>query len=269
MMKKLTVGLVVLLMAFLAACGSSDEAQEVYQKAVEAGEKMESVEMNIVINQTMESDALEGEMVMDMAMQSDMIIDPLAMHQTGTISMEVEGMPIETEMEMYLTDTESYMYESMSQTWLKMSADRMPTEMLNTDQTAQGQLEMLESFVDDVNFSEEDDFYVFKFEGEGDEFTDFTEALIKENLGEETIADLGLETSEILEEMTIHSMYYELHINKETYDTTKVITNMDFDINVEGEFLRMTQEMTATYTGINTVDEIVVPQEVIDTAQEM
>lgn len=268
-LKKFTVGLAVLLMAFLAACGNSDEAKEVYQKAVEAGEKMESVEMDMVINQTMESDAMEGEMVMDMDTKSAMTIDPLAMHQTGTISMEVEGMPIETEMEMYLTDTDFYMYESMSETWLKMSTDMMPTEMMNTDQTAQDQLEMLESFMDDVDFSEEDDYYVFKFEGEGDEFADLTEELIKENLGEETFADLGVEISEVLEEMTIHSMYYELHIDKETYDTTKVITNMDFDINAEGESLRMNQEMTATYTGINTVDEIAVPQEVIDEAQEI
>ena len=268
-MKKFTVGLAILLMGFLAACGNSENAEEVYQKAVEAGENMESVEMDMVINQTIESDAMEGAMEMEMDTQSSMTIDPLAMHQTGTVNMEMEGMPIETEMEMYLTDTDFYMYESMSQTWLKMSADMMPTEMMNTDQTAQDQLEMLESFIDDIEFVEEDDYYAFKFDGEGEEFAALTEELIKENLGEETFADLGVEISEILEEMTIHSMYYEIHIDKETYDTTKVMTNMDFDMNAEGESLRMNQEMTATYTGINTVDEIVVPQEVIDAAQEM
>jgi hypothetical protein len=45
--------------------------------------------------------------------------------------------------------------------------------------------------------------------------------------------------------------------------------NMDMVMDVEGETLNMKQDMTADYGGINTLDPIEVPQEVIDAAQEM
>lgn len=270
-MKKLSLLFIALFMVFLAACGDSQEAQDVYQKAMEAGENLESAEMDMKVSQTMEGDPEMGEMVMDMDMQASVVMEPLAMHQTGTMNMNVGGMPISTDIEMYMADEGMYMYESMSQTWMKMDASMMPTELTSMEQDPTEQLAMLESFMDDVDFSEEDGMYVFKFAGEGDEIKEFTQQYVEEYMGTETFAEAGVDMNEVLDGMTIHSIDYEILIDKETYDTKSVMTNLDIEIAIdeEGNTMRMKQEMTAEYTGINTVDSIEVPQEVIDAAQDM
>lgn len=270
-MKKLILVVIVLFVTTLAACGGSQDAKEVYKKAVEAGEKVESAEVDMAISQTMAGDPTMGEIVMNTDMQASMIMEPLSMHQKGNMQMEMQGMPIDTEVEMYMTDEGVYMYDSMSQTWMKFDSSMMPTELANLDQGPTEQLDVLESFVDQVEFSEEDDAYVYKFEGEGDEIKEFTKQLVEGNLGEDTFVEFGADMNQVLEDMTIHSIYYELHIDKESYDTKKVITNLDLEIaaDAEGNTMRIEQEMTADYTGINTIDVIEVPQEVIDSAQEI
>ncbi|MCM3739837.1 hypothetical protein M3210_06090 [Oceanobacillus luteolus] len=268
-MKKITVGIMFMLIMFLAACGESEDAQDVYQKALEAGEKIESAEVDMTMNQIIEGDPAMGSMEMGMDTKTAMTLDPLTMHQAGTITMNMDGMSLDNDMEMYLTNTDLYMYESMSQTWMKMSSDMMPMDLANMEQNPQEQLEMLESFIDEIDFSEEDDYYVFKYDGDGEELFELSQEIIKENFGEGVLGDAGVDIEEVLENMTVHSLYYEVHIDKKTYDTKKLITNMDLDITAEGETLSLQQEMTATYTGINTVDEIEVPQEVIDAAEEL
>ncbi len=269
-MKKLSLLIIPLFMVFLAACGDSQEAQDVYQKAMEAGEKLESAEMDMKVSQTMEGDPEMGEMVMDMDMQASIVMDPLAMHQTGTMNMDVGGMPLDTEIETYLTDEAMYMFESMSQTWIKMDASMTPAELTNMEQDPTEQLAMLESFMDDVDFSEEDGMYVFKFAGEGDKIKEFTQQYVEEYMGTETFAEAGVEMNEVLDSMTIHSIDYEILIDKKTYDTKSVTTNLDLEVAVEEEdTMRIKQEMMMEYTGINSVDSIEVPQEVIDAAQDM
>jgi hypothetical protein len=122
-----------------------------------------------------------------------------------------------------------------------------------------------------VEFVEEDDVYIYRFDGEGEELEDFTQTLVEENLGDDTFAEMGIDIDQMMEDMNIHSVFFEIHIDKETYDTKKVISNMDLEmvIDAEGNSMQIQQEMTAEYTGINTVDSIEVPQEVIDAAQEM
>lgn len=269
-MRKITLLFIALFMVFLAACGDSEEAQDVYQKAVEAGEKLESAEMDMKISQTMEGAPEMGEMVMDMDMQASIVMDPLAMHQKGTMNIEIDGMPVTSESEMYMVEDGIYMFDSANQAWLKMDAS-MAEELSGMDQDPTEQLAMLESFMDDVEFSEEDGQYIFKFSGEGDELIEFTQQYVEEYLGTGIFAEAGADMNEILDSMTIHSIDYEIRIDNKTYDTKSVISNLDFEIAVdeEGNTMRMNQEMNAAYTGINTVDSIEVPQEVIDAAQDM
>jgi len=270
-MRKLTLGIMVLFVTMLAACGGNEEAGEVYQKAVEAGKKIESAEIDMVMKQTIEGDPALGAMVMNMDIEAAVTLDPLAMHQTGNMMMEIEGMPIDTEIEMYMTESELYMFESMSQTWMKMDSSMMPAELAGLDQGPADQLDMLEPFMDQVEFTEEDDLYVFKFAGEGEEIEEFTQQIMEENLGEDMFAEFGEDINQVMEDTTIHSIDFELHIDKETYDTKSVIMDLDLEIaaDAEGNTMRLQQEMTAEYTGINTVEKIEVPQEVIDTAEEL
>lgn len=270
-MRKSIYGIMILIILLLAACGGNEEAEDVYQKAIEAGEKAESAEIEMVMKQTIEGDDHIGSVVMDMNTTSQVIMDPMTMYQKGKISMDMDGLPIDAEIEMYLTENNFYMMETMTNTWLKMDHSMMPDELAKADQPIGDQLEMFESFMDDAEFTGEDDAYVFKFSGEGENVKEFTRVLMEESLGEGVLAELGEDISEIFDDITINSVYFELHIDKDTYDTKTVAMELDLDVvlDEEGTMMNIHQEMTAEYTGINTVDEIIVPQEVIDSAQEM
>jgi hypothetical protein len=267
-MKKVTLGMLFLLMMFLVACGQSESAEDIYEKALAAGEEMESAELDMEIKQTISSEEVNEEVGMDIATKAEMVLDPLAMHQLVTVSFALGDFPMETEMEMYMTDSDIYMHESMTDTWMKSDASMIPANLMDVEQNPQEQLKMLESFIDDVEFLEEEDYYVFKYDGDGEELIELTQELIQENLDENTLSELGLDINEMLEDMTVHSVFYEMQIEKDTYYTKGVTVNMDFEIQEGDDTLQMKQETNATYTGINTIDSIEIPQEVIDQAEE-
>lgn len=268
-MKKLMLGLVVLLMTVLAACGGSSggEAEEIYQKAIEAGKKLESAEMELTMHQIVDVGEEFGTMTTEMDSVASFVIEPFAMHQKGNMSMEMEDFPMDMEMEIYATDSEFYMYDSMSNMWMKMDAEMVPNEMA-VDYDFHEQLNILESFIDEIEFKEESDHYVFKYDGDGKKLIDLSQEIIKENM-DDTLAGLGMEASEVFDQMDVHSLYYEILIDKKTYDTKGIIMNLDFEIDIGGETLAIQQEVNATYTGINTIDKIEVPQEIVDEAQEL
>lgn len=269
-MKKWMLILTILFTAFLVACGGNQEAKDVYENAVEAGEKIESAEIDLQIDQTMTGEPMMGELQMNMDMQVALTMDPVGMHQKGNIEMDLQGIPMNTGMEMYMVGDAIYMQDSMTETWLKLDSSTLPAEFSNIDQAPSEQLDILKSFVDDVEFIEEDDVYIYKFDGEGDEIKEFTQKLVAGNLNSDTFTELGVDVNELFGQMTIHSIYYELHIDKSTYNTTKTITNIDVELPIDEEnAMRIYQEMTADYVGINTIDSIIVPEDVVDSAEEM
>lgn len=269
-MKKWMLMLTILFTTFLVACGGNQEAKDVYENAVEAGEKIESAEIDLQIDQTMTGEPMMGELQMAMDMQVALTMDPVGMHQKGNIEMDLQGIPMNTGMEMYLVDDAVYMQDSMTETWIKLDGSTLPAEFSNIDQSPSEQLDILQSFVDDVEFIEEEDVYIYKFDGEGDEVEEFTQKLVAGNLNSDTFTELGVDVNELFGQMTIHSIYYELHIDKSTYNTTKTITNIDVELPIDEEnSMRIYQEMTADYVGINTIDSIIVPENVVDSAEEM
>lgn len=265
-MKKWITTFVVIALAFtLSAC--QENAEEVYNKALEASKELKSAEVDMDIKQSM--GVPSEDMTMDISTKMDikMTTDPLTMYQKGTIDMG-DLLPIDMEVEAYVTDDAMYMYDSMSGTWMKMDST-LSEEMLNQQQDPAEQLKFLEEYVKDLSFEKDDNAFILKLEADGDKLKGDTDKLVKQFMPQEIMEALGEEAEEIFKNMEISKLNYEMFIDKKTYHLNKLNVDMDMSIKADGEELTISQEVNAKYKNINGVDPIEVPQDVIDDAQEL
>ncbi|WP_341201628.1 DUF6612 family protein [Planomicrobium okeanokoites] len=268
----------------LAGCGESAEPseetdpnetsdltlEELFAKTTAASEEAKSFHMDMVTNQTM---AMGPEMDMDMKMDvsMDMTVEPLAFYQKAQSTFVSEGMDDmpAMETEMYYTADGLFSYDPMMDMWVKLPADEMEdleALMMMEQQSGDlaGQLEQLEAFQDDFTFEQTGDEFVLTLDAAGEEY----EKLITEEMGQ-MLGELDVEAQEIMDGMNINKIYYEIFIDKETYQPNTINMTMDFDMEMEGESVNIQSDMQAEYSNFNEIDEIIVPAEVIENAEEM
>ena len=226
--------------------------------------------MDMVTNQTM---AMGPEMDMDMKMDvsMDMTVEPLAFYQKAQSTFVSEGMDDmpAMETEMYYTADGLFSYDPMMDMWVKLPADEMEdleALMMMEQQSGDlaGQLEQLEAFQDDFTFEQTGDEFVLTLDAAGEEY----EKLITEEMGQ-MLGELDVEAQEIMDGMNINKIYYAIFIDKETYQPNTINMTMDFDMEMEGESVNIQSDMQAEYSNFNGIDEIIVPAEVIENAEEM
>ncbi|XKE95205.1 hypothetical protein LG326_02355 [Metaplanococcus flavidus] len=268
----------------LAGCGESAEPseetdpnetsdltlEELFAKTTAASEEAKSFHMDMVTNQTM---AMGPEMDMDMKMDvsMDMTVEPLAFYQKAQSTFVSEGMDDmpAMETEMYYTADGLFSYDPMMDMWVKLPEDEMEdleALMMMEQQSGDlaGQLEQLEAFQDDFTFEQTGDEFVLTLDAAGEEY----EKLITEEMGQ-MLGELDVEAQEIMDGMNINKIYYEIFIDKETYQPNTINMTMDFDMEMEGESVNIQSDMQAEYSNFNGIDEIIVPAEVIENAEEM
>ncbi|RLQ90764.1 DUF6612 family protein [Planomicrobium sp. Y74] len=268
----------------LAGCGESAEPseetdpnetsdltlEELFAKTTAASEEAKSFHMDMVTNQTM---VMEPEMDMDMKMDisMDMTVEPLAFYQKAQSSFVSEGMEDmpHMETEMYYTADGLYSYDPMMDMWVKLPADEMEdleTLMMMEQQSGDlaGQFEQLEAFQDDFTFEQTGDEFVLTLDAAGEEY----KALISEEMGQ-MLGELDVEAQEIMDGMTINKIYYEIFIDKETFQPNTINMTMDFDMEMEGESVNIQSDMQAEYSNFNGIDTITIPAEVIENAEEI
>lgn len=274
-MKK-SITLLLLTFAFLglAACSSGDkEVNEIYNKALEAAEEMNSAEVDIEMKQEMTVPQEEDTMVMESQMSGAIITEPLAMHQKGTTSISMgEEMdePMEMEQELYFVDNEIYSYDSITEEWLKMDDSTIPMDFINTEQMdTSDQLNMFKDYVDNLKYEETDEAYIFQFSPNQDEVKNLTEDLLKEIIPEELTSQMGEEITEVLENTEINDLEVEISINKDSYQIEKYHVDMDMKMTVEGEEMNIKQNVNTVYRNINTIEHIEIPKEVKESAKEV
>lgn len=243
--------------------------QEVYTKSVKASEDITSVHADIITDQimAMQSDGMEMNMAVDSSV--DMTIDPMAFYQKSETSIVSEDIDNSNpmNMEMYFTDQGMYMYEETMATWLKMPDESIEDlKALADQQTADPsqQLEELAEFKDDFTFKQTEDTYILTLDASGDKFKELMDQQLDKTLGQ-----MELEAQMVLEDMTIHSVNYIITIDKETFLTTSMDMKMDMDMNIEGEMMNITSDMQADYSKFNEIKAIIIPEDVLNTAQDI
>lgn len=233
--KVLAVGTLALT---LAACNSSATPtkdttktskltlEQVYDKAVDRQADIKSASANMDMTQVTKvgSGKEAMEFSIDSKMDMDIIVDPLAMHLSGSMSMpdmmsegeETTDMPIEMYMKK---DTGLFMKDMTTDSWIKLPDENFDEILDQTAASADAkeQLEHLKKFIGDFKFEQTDDEYVLTLEAKGDKFKELIDSEITKS-----IEDMGLEENP-MDQLTIEKINYVLHIDKETFDTKKWI----------------------------------------------
>ncbi len=277
--KVLAVGTLALT---LAACNSSATPtkdttekskltlEQVYDKAVDRQADIKSASANMDMTQVTKVGA--GEEAMEFSinskMEMDIIVDPLAMHLSGSMSMpdmmsegqETTDMPIEMYMKK---DAGLFMKDVTTDSWLKLPNENFDAILDQTAASADAkeQLEQLKKFIKDFTFEQTDKEYVLTLEAKGDKFKELIDSEINKSM-----QDMGLEENP-MDQLTIEKINYVLHIDKKTFDTNKMDMNFDLKMAVEGDELLMNTKSVVTYTDFNHLKTIDIPQNIVDNAQ--
>lgn len=239
--------------------------EEVYTKSIEQSEVVNSMKAQIDMQQKIEIPSQNVSMDMNSKMDMTMTVKPFGIYQKGITSMtgaEGENM----EMESYMTEQGFFVFDSLSNQWMKLPSEMYEQIMAMSDQQVDPgqQLKDLAAFKDDFKFEHTDTAYILRLSSSGDKFNE----LIRKQMSE-SMPDLMAGEQEVLNNMDIQKVEYEIYIDKETFNTTKLNMVMEMTFKVEGEEMQMAQDLKSVFSDYNKVDEIVVPQEVIDNAIEM
>ncbi|MCM0624461.1 hypothetical protein M5J14_07960 [Lysinibacillus sp. OL1_EC] len=277
--KVLAVGTLALT---LAACNSSATPtkdttnkskltlEQVYDKAVDRQADIQSASAKMDMTQVTKVGSGDEamEFSIDSKMEMDIIVDPLAMHLSGSMTMpdmmnegqETMDMPIEMYMKK---DTGLFMKDSTTDSWLKLPDENFDAILDQTAASADAkeQLEQLKKFIKDFTFEQTDDEYVLTLDAKGDKFKELIDSEINKSMQE-----MGLEENP-MDQLSIEKINYVLHIDKETFDTNKMDMDFDLKMAVEGDELLMNTKSVVTYTEFNHLKTIDIPQSIIDNAQ--
>ncbi|TKD71981.1 DUF6612 family protein [Pseudalkalibacillus hwajinpoensis] len=268
-MKLKVYSLIVTLFVVLAACsGTTDSggevsvgkginAQEVFEKSIAAQEDVTSFKMMANMNQTIGSG--EEEMEVTSQIESDMVMDPMAFHQM--IDMKANGEVMQ--MESYFTKAGFFMKQG--EEWM-IFPDEMTDTLLTMQQTQADpseQMNMLKEYVDEFKLTENEDTYVMTMKASGDKF---------QELLDKTVEEMGAQ-SEMLkgatEQMKVNKVEYTLTIGKDDFLTKEFQMKMDSEMTMEDETISMLMEMDSRFENYNEIEEITVPEEVLQQAKEM
>ena len=241
-----------------------DEAlttEEVFEKAKEASENLKSMHAKMNIKQHIKAPDMGMDMESNIEMDMDIVQEPIQMHQVMKMDMGEEGV---VDIELYMTEEGFFMKDPTSGTWMKL-----PTELyselsasMSGDADPSLDLAQLEEYADDFTVEENGSEYILKLKASGDKFN----ALIQDQLS--TMEGIDESATEVLENMTIHQLEYEIFIDKDTFNTTAFNMMMDMEMSEEGSTIRIVQDIKAEISQINEMEEIIVPQEVLDAAVE-
>lgn len=286
----LLVGIVIMLM--LAACNQTAEpvdtneevtetdATQVEEETQDEEETVSELTLSEVLERsTAASDSLDS-FAVQMDLQQEMsgvenlsissVIDmkavtkPMAIHQK--MNMEVPGSSEQVETELYFTEDGIYMLQPMGEGWMKLPTELSDQVMQSSPQQSNPaeELKKLQKFVDDFTFEQDENSYILTLSASGDKFQEFIDDAIQQSLTPEMT-----EGMDVTSDMKINKVDYQITIDKETFYPSTLNMNMDMDITVDGETIHLVQKMNGKYTEYNQINEITVPQEVIDSAAEI
>ncbi len=283
MKKWITPFFASMLVIILAACndtaepqaGSTNDSQltleEVYQKALDRQNELESVSAIVKMDQAMTygagEESLEIKSKSDMTM--DMITEPLTMYMKGTMGMadseaEEDSM---IDLEMYMTKEGLFMQDSLSNQWTKMPADDFDAIMgqAASQVNAAEQLEQMKSFVSDFKFEQTDSTYVLTLNASSEKFNEF----MLEQLNVNEMVGITGDEQQLLQNTKFEKVDYEIIIDKETFNISEMVMYVDFTMDIEGNSIKTVSDTAITFENFNGVDAISIPQEVIDKAVEI
>lgn len=242
--------------------------EEVYEKAIERQNEINSMSADIVMDQNivLDESGETFEMKSNSNLQSDFTIDPVASYMHGTVTAfdPMSEQEIELETEMYMLEDAFYMYDLEGDQWLELPLEGMEAVLGQSAQQidATEQLELLESIISEFSLEEEGDEYILKLDAAEDKFTEFVIEEMK------ALQSVGITEAEedIVNLINYDKVSYVLKINKDTYDMTAMDLVLNMTLEEGDESLVMNTDTKITFSNFDGIDAIEVPQEVVDEA---
>ncbi|PYZ97046.1 hypothetical protein CR205_00090 [Alteribacter lacisalsi] len=252
---------------FTAACGAESDdgltVEEILTQSEEAMEELSSYSMDMEMLQEMSMD--DDTMDINMTSEAQVLMDPLVLYQHA--SMDMMGMPFS--YDSYFSEEHGFFMEDpMSGEWLKLP-DEFTDEMMamaDIQTSPEDQFDIFRENLEevDVETDEEEDRYIVTIKGDGVD----NEAM-KEQLMGFMDGDMGQLMGDALDSMEIHSYEYEIFIDRDTFYTTEanVFMDMTMDDGVNETAMKQTTHML--FGGFNEYDDLEVPANVIENAEEI
>jgi hypothetical protein len=269
----------------LAACGETAEptegtpeekqsdltAEEVYENTLSASQEMKSAEAAVEMAQKITVPSQEVEMNTTTDMDMEMTLDPLALHQKGTMSMSApDSEEMSMEIEAYVTeDGTMYMLDPQAGQWMKMTGAIPGLDQLTQQPEPSEQLEQLQEYAKDMKFEQNEDEYILNLTADGEKFNELIKQTLQEQLPPEALEQMGEEEQQALENMDINELQYEIYVDKESFNMTAMNMVMSMTIEEQGEAVNIDIDSKTAYSNINGIEKIEIPQEVIDSAVEI
>jgi len=235
-------------------------ASEIFMKSMEVTAKLDSYTVNMNAKQNIEQGA--NKMDIQSKIDMDVVMKP-QMSFKQTMSMNMMGQDMK--MEIYMTKDGIFMKESTTGQWMKLPQEQIDQVMgaLSSEQLDPAkQFEKLKEFANDFTMTESGDTYTVVLSANGDKFNDFIQKEIQNNMGSDPAMQEVVKQA--ASGMKITKMEYSFTIDKKTYYPKNMKVNMDFDMDVQGQKMRMIQAIDGTYANYNGVKEITVPKEALE-----
>ena len=215
------------------------------------------------IDQLIKVPSQELEMDSKIKMDMDMVMEPLSMYQKMNMDMGEQG---KMDMEMYMTEAGFYMSNPELEGWIKLPNDMYEVMVGQMAGGANPSLDMnmFKEFAEDFKFEQTDDEYILTLSASGDKFSELFKKVAADNMP--TGLEMDEQQAEVLENLEVKSLEYEIFIDKKTFYTNAFNMKMDMTMKVEGEEMHIDQKVKADISKINEIKTIKVPQEVIDNA---
>ncbi|SDZ49292.1 hypothetical protein SAMN05421736_114110 [Evansella caseinilytica] len=251
---------------FMAACSSENASgddlsvEEILNESIKAMENLTSYSTVIETKQNM-SGADNENYAIDANIEMDLAIDPLAFSQKTT--MDLGELGDEMSYSAYFSEEQGYFMEDpMSGGWLKFP-DELFGDLVNLSDaqlSPEEQLLPFKDYISELSVAAEGDYYIIKLKGDGADM--------------EALADLvsglaGEGMTESLAGVTINELEYEIKIDSETYYQKEATIFMDMSMSVMGEEVNIKQDIHLVLSNFNDMDDITIPQDVIDNAVEL
>ena len=226
---------------FVVACGNKEDAkinkEEVLKKAAEVANDIKSG--NKLVNTIME---IKGGVTVEYIIDSSIIIEPFSMKLT----LEQKGQ--DAKVTTFVKDGIMYMSNPVDNTWEKQAAAFETIEQFkNALDTSTEIYNMLKDHLDKVDIKEKDGNYIITVPKNSD--------FIKESLKEQMNSIVGQSP-----DFNPDNVTFEYLIDKETY-FPKVLS-LSFEAKLDGQDVKVTT--TNTLSNINSVGEITVPEEALN-----
>ena len=233
--------LTVFAVFFVVACGNKEDAkinkEEVLKKAAEVANDIKSG--NKLVNTIME---IKGGVTVEYIIDSSIIIEPFSMKLT----LEQKGQ--DAKVTTFVKDGIMYMSNPINNTWEKQEATFETIEQFkNALDTSTEIYNMLKDHLDKVDIKEKDGNYIITVPKNSD--------FIKESLKEQMNSIVGQSP-----DFNPDNVTFEYLIDKETY-FPKVLS-LSFEAKLDEQDVKVTT--TNTLSNINSVGEITVPEEALN-----